>query len=322
MKRILITGGSGFIGTNLIDYFLRLGWPVCNLDCAPPRNQAHLAYWREGNLLDNKTLRTVFDDFSPEIILHFGARTDLNEKQDLAGYSTNIEGTLNLISQADRSASAERIIFASSQLVCRLGYQPVNEEDYSPTTLYGESKVRMEKIIRSANIKQAWTIVRPTSFWGPWFDIPYRIFFDVIRRGVYIHPAGLVIHKQWGYVENAAYQIHQLITANKRLVDRKTFYLADYVPIDLYDFATAVASAFGSRKVNTVPLQVLKGFAKLGDILQACGWQSPPLTSFRLGNIITHELQNLADLEEITGPLPFDYLSGIKKTTLWMRNHS
>ena len=62
----------------------------------------------------------------------------------------------------------KKIIIASSMLVCELGYSPKNFNDYKPNTLYGESKVLTEKIVKK--FKNSWTIVRPTSIWGPWFE--------------------------------------------------------------------------------------------------------------------------------------------------------
>lgn len=320
-KKILITGGSGFVGTNLVEHYINSGWDVFNLDIYHPRNNAHLPHWNKIDLLNRPAIFHALKDFSPSIILHFGARTDLDERVNLGGYAANIEGTLNLIDAIRETTSVQKVIFASSQLVCRLGYRPTSDDDYAPSTLYGLSKIWMERIIRTANLDQTWTIVRPTSFWGPWFGIPYRNFFDVVRKGLFIHPADTVVLKQWGYIENAVYQVQQLLDADREQAHGKTFYLADHQPFDLHKFANAVSKAFGKGPVRTVPLGLLQFAAKSGDFLQKLGWSSPPLTSFRLHNIVTEETQDLSPIESIAGTLPFDYHQGIQSTIAWMQEH-
>ena len=181
--KILITGGSGFIGTNLVERFIQNGYEVLNLDILPPRNKSHQPFWKKIDINEREDLANVVQEFRPKFILHFAARTDLRESESLAGYSENYIGVRNLIFAVKNISTVERIIFASSQLVCKIGYQPLNEDDYCPTTLYGTSKVIGEQIIRSVDeFGASWTIVRPTSIWGPWFGEPYRDFFDVIKN--------------------------------------------------------------------------------------------------------------------------------------------
>ena len=72
MSRIVITGGSGFIGTNLVDHFSANGHEVLNLDIAPPRKAAHQKYWMKSDLMEGASLKKNIGSFSPEFILHMG----------------------------------------------------------------------------------------------------------------------------------------------------------------------------------------------------------------------------------------------------------
>jgi nucleoside-diphosphate-sugar epimerase len=318
--RVIVTGGSGFIGTNLVSYFHEQDWEVSNFDIARPRNQEHFSYWKEVNLLDRDRLIKETQSFQPSAFLHFGARTDLNEQHNLAGYAANIDGVFNVIDAIRSTPSIQRVVFASSQLVCRLGYTPKDDYDYLPSTLYGQSKVLTERIIRSADdIDAIWTIVRPTSLWGPWFDVPYKNFFMTISRNLYVHPGGVSTLKQWGFIGNTVYQIWKIIKAPRDAVHKKTFYLADYTPINLSDFADKVQATFDAKPIRTIPSSILKSVARFGDIAQMLGWKKPPLTSFRYQNIVTNELQDLSALEEITGPLPYKVDSGIDLTLSWLK---
>jgi nucleoside-diphosphate-sugar epimerase len=318
-KKIIITGGSGFIGTNLVEFYIHEGWQVLNIDKAPPRNSLHQSFWKQIDITNKHDLQDIFQMFSPKYVLHFAARTDLIEQNNLSGYSANYSGVQNIIDAVRATPSIQRVIFASSQLVCRIGYQPKDAEDYCPTTLYGFSKVIGEQIIRaSRDIGCSFIIVRPTSIWGPWFDIPYRTFFQTIRKGYYFHPGQIRTFKQWGFVLNTVHQVHKLLSANNSQVNGKTFYLADYEPILLKNFANMIQEEMGAREILTLPLWFMKTLSKIGDVLQLLGWQNPPLTSFRLHNIISDEIQDLDPLESVAGALPYSKIDGVSQTAMWL----
>ncbi len=320
--RICITGGSGFIGTNLVEYFKQLGHTVINIDKNKPRNPTHKPVWIKQDILDKPSLLKTVEEFTPSILIHLAARTDLQEKTDINGYESNIKGTENIIAAIENTPTISRSIFASSQLVCQLGYIPKNDRDYNPSTLYGESKVISENIIRSSQLQTTWTIVRPTSIWGPWFEEPYKAFFLTIAKNRYIHPGNIKILKQWGFVGNSVYQIGKMIQSPKVLVDRKTFYLADYSPVELNYFANLVQKAMGANPIKTLPMPILKTAATVGDLLKQIGWKNPPLTSFRLKNIVTPEVQNLEEVKQIVGELPYNLDEGIYQTAEWLKNYS
>jgi nucleoside-diphosphate-sugar epimerase len=320
VKRAIITGGSGFIGTNLLTHLAEQGWQVASFDVVSPRNRYHEPYWQQCDLLDRDDVARQTQAFRPSVFLHFGARTDLDERKSLAGYAANIEGVRNVVETIRATPSVQRVIFASSQLVCHLGYRPEDEYDFCPSTLYGQSKAIGEKIVRSASdIGAVWTIVRPTSLWGPWFDVPYKNFFTAIARNIYFHPGKTKTLKQWGYVGNTAYQIQKLLEAPAEQIHRSMFYLADYEPVPLRDFANQVQQAIGARPIRTMPAGLLRAAGRVGDLAQKAGWQNPPLTSFRYGNIVTSELQDLEPLREVVGQLPFSLRHGIENTLRWLR---
>lgn len=319
-ERVVITGGSGFVGTNLVSFYAERGWEIRNFDILPPRNRNHDRYWRRVDLLDRDTLIRELRDFRPSVVLHFGARTDLDESVNLAGYAANIEGVCNVVDAIRATPSVARAIFASSQLVCRIGYVPRDENDYHPTTLYGSSKVLTERIVRAADdIGAVWTIVRPTSLWGPWFDVPYKNFFLAIARNLYVHPGATKTLKQWGFIGNAVFQVWTLVRSSGDAVHKRTFYLADYEPLDLRTFANTIQVALHARPIRTVPPRLLALVARLGDVAQTFGWTNPPLTSFRYNNIVMPELQDLEALKEVVGPLPYTSEQGIDITVRWLR---
>ena len=318
VTRVLVTGGSGFIGTNLIDYYLDSSVDVLSLDHSPPRKQDHQRVWKRVDLLKGEELRDAVRSYSPTHVLHMAAKTDLVGRQ-LADYPANTVGVENLIGALSGIEGLERVIFTSSRMVCEIGYQPRNETDYRPTTAYGESKIETERIVRSKARDLPWVIARPSSIWGPWFDIPYKDFFLSIARGRYFHTKGRRIHKSFGFVGNSVHQFHRLLSAPFDQVGGKTLYLADYPPLEVTEWAEQIRREIDAPPIRTIPYPVLKAAAVAGDVIQRIGVARVPLTSFRLNNLLTEMVYDVGPLEEVVGPLPYSLDEGTSRTVAWLR---
>lgn len=317
--RILVTGGSGFIGTNLVGHYLRPGATVLNLDQSAPRDPALAACWKKNDILDASGLRARLAEFQPTHIVHLAARTDL-EGRRIEDYMANTQGVTNLIDAAAGLPTLQRILFCSSRLVCRIGYPPRGPHDYCPTTLYGQSKVIGEQLVYAAkNLSCDWLIVRPTSIWGPGFDLPYRNFFDAVQRGRYLHPRGRRVLKSFGYIGNSVHQLDRLTFAPRERVHGRMLYLCDYQPIEVLEWAGMIREAFDAPRVRSVPVAALRFAALAGDLLERLGMRNAPLTSFRLDNLMTQMLHETADLEAICGPSPYSLAQGVRLTVDWMR---
>jgi nucleoside-diphosphate-sugar epimerase len=318
MSRIVVTGGSGFIGTNLLEALVRAGHEVTNLDVKAPPKPELAPHWQAVDILDADRLTQAMRQARPDAVVHLAARTDLNGAT-VADYRTNTDGVQNVIDAA-AAASAGRVLFASSRLVCRIGYQPKSPVDFQPTTPYGESKVIGEQLVRAIRGRPfEWTIVRPTSIWGPWFHVPYRNFFDAIRQGRYVHPKGFRVRKSFGYVGNSVHQLEKLLSAPAKAVQDGMFYLADYEPIEVLDWGGKVRQAFGAPPIREVPMPAMRAVAGMGDVVSKLGWRSVPLTSFRLDNLVTEMLHDTSNLRAVCGDLPFDLDGGVNRTVEWMQ---
>jgi GlcNAc-P-P-Und epimerase len=301
-RRILITGGSGFIGTNLVERVREDAEAVLSLDPRPPQNPDHRDVWRVLDPLDPEQLRTEFAAFRPTEVLHFGARTDLDG-----------------IDAVRRTESVERVMFASSRMVCRIDHRPSADDEYSPPNPYGESKMVGELLVRESRLETPWLLVRPTSIWGPWFDVPYKTFFLSIARGRYVNVRGRVVDKSFGYVGNSVHEIERLMAAPTDQVNGRTFYLADYPPINVGTMAEYIRGRIGAPALRTVPRPVLEPAAKAGDVLKRLGWRNPPLTTFRLDNLVTEMVFDLSATQAIAGDLPYTMEEGVDVTVDWLR---
>lgn len=319
-RRVFITGGSGFIGTNLVEHYRRRECAVVNFDLNAPRNAAHHDYWVVGDVRDASSLRPVLTEFAPDLVIHAAARTDLDGRS-IADYDANTQGVKALIEAAIDLKGLRSVVFFSSMLVCRLGYVPQSETDYCPTTLYGESKVLGEQMVRVVSTKDLpWVLVRPTSIWGPWFAAPYRNFFNAIHKGWFVLPRKVRSVRSYGYVGNLVAQVATIAEQESRCVGH-TYYLADYEPLHLEEWANRISNAWGRGRVREVPLSALRAGALLGDLAKSFGVKQTPLSSFRLNNLLTSAVFDMAETKAVCPSLPVGVDEGIKLTVDWLRNH-
>jgi nucleoside-diphosphate-sugar epimerase len=319
MAKIIITGASGFIGTNLLESLLQdPANEIINIDIVEPRFTAHRKYWRDVDVRNLDQLSKLVTAFKPNYIFHLAARTDLNSNS-IEDYSSNTIGVENLVAVSLKLSDLRRVIFVSSLLVCRLGYQQSHELDFCPNTAYGESKVTGEMIVRSRALELPWVIVRPTSIWGPWFAEPYRDFFEAIEKGIYVHSSKSGTTRSYGFVLNTVYQLKSLCYSDAKVVVGKTFYLADYEALNLMHWATLIQKKLGAKPIKFMPLTILKAVALTGDGLNFIGISNFPLTSRRLNNLLTDAVYDVNRLKLISGDLPYSLNDGVEITLNWLK---
>lgn len=124
MPRILVTGGSGFIGTNSIQLLTERGSDVVNFDVTPPLWEAQAGQWVPGDIHDRPRLDSVLEAYAPEAVVHLAAETRVGPRFSLDHYSANTVGTQDLLQALQLHDGVERVIITSTQYVCRPGYVP------------------------------------------------------------------------------------------------------------------------------------------------------------------------------------------------------
>jgi nucleoside-diphosphate-sugar epimerase len=297
------------------DNYKSLGVDIC-----PPKSGATSGWsFAECDILDTMKLRSTVTDFAPEVVVHLAARTDI-DGQSVAAYSANVDGTRNLIAAVASAGTVRRVLFASSQLVCRVGYVPRSDTDYCPINSYGESKVLAENIIRE-NMPETitWCLLRPTTIWGEGMSRHYQRFLGHLQAGRYFHFGKGPLFKSYGYVGNTVYQIMKFINIDDERIHGRTFYLSDYEPLSLTTWINRLAQALGAAPPRSVPVVVARFLGLGGDIANWMGLKTFPLNSYRVRNILTEYIFDMAETEKICGALPFTTDQGVSRTARWFQ---
>jgi len=182
-KRILVTGGAGFIGSNLVDELIRLGNEVIVLDDYSAGKEANLALVKQsgklhfvrGSVLDTLMVRKLAKE--ADVIFHLAAhcsRLCFDRPHNV--HDVNATGTLNLLEAVraiNKSTGSRRInrfvLCSSSEVYGTAKGQAINEEHgLEPSTVFGASKLAGELYTRVYHA--TWglpvVIVRPFNVYG------------------------------------------------------------------------------------------------------------------------------------------------------------
>lgn len=270
--------------------------------------------------MDQASVQAAFDAFKPTHVVHLAARTDTDEPVDVDAYRQNHEGTRILLEVVKRCACVERIVVTSTQFVCEAGYQPKNDLDFKPFTVYGESKRRTEMITREAALTCCWTIIRPTTIWGPW-SLRYRdVMFKVMRKGLYFHPGKGRVVRSYGYVGNVVWQIDRMLHAPRPVVDGRVFYVGDR-PFDLKEWVEVVSRVLVGKPVRYIPTFLIQLLAWVGDAFKLVGLPFP-ITSGRFRSMTSDYITPMDKTIDALGEAPFSIEAGVKETVKWYDNGS
>jgi len=120
--RALVTGGAGFIGSNLVDALVARGEDVLVLDDLSSGRRENLtgaldagATLLEASIADRDALARAFDEHRPQAVFHLAAQIDVRRSVEdpLFDLDLNVGGTINLLERS-RAAGVERFVFAST----------------------------------------------------------------------------------------------------------------------------------------------------------------------------------------------------------------
>ena len=259
LGRVLVTGGSGFVGANLVTELLDRGHHVRSFDRAPSPLADHPRLEVvQGDICDPQTVAAAVDGV--DTIFHTAAIIDLmggasvTDEYRRRSFAVNVHGTENLV-HAAQAAGVSRFVYTASNSVVMGGQRISGGDETLPYTqrfndLYTETKVVAEKFVLSQNgVGGLLTCsIRPSGIWGRGDQTMFRKVFESVLAG---HVKVLVGNKNVkldnSYVHNL---IHGFILAAEHLVAGGTapgqaYFINDGEPINMFEFSRPVVEACG-----------------------------------------------------------------------------
>jgi 3beta-hydroxy-delta5-steroid dehydrogenase/steroid delta-isomerase len=259
LGRVLVTGGSGFVGANLVAELLEQGHEVRSFDRAPSPLPAHpRLHVVQGDICDEATVAAAVEGidtvFHTAAIIELMGGASVTEEYRQRSFAVNVGGTENLVGAA-RDAGVKRFVYTASNSVVMGGKRISGGDETLPYTerfndLYTETKVAAERFVLSQNGVGAMLTcsIRPSGIWGRGDQTMFRRVFESVLAG---HVKVLVGSKNVkldnSYVHNL---IHGFILAGQHLVPGGTapgqaYFINDGDPINMFEFSRPVVEACG-----------------------------------------------------------------------------
>ena len=263
LGRVLVTGGSGFVGANLVTELLARGHHVRSFDRMPSSLPAHPNLTTVvGDICNTDDVERAVGRGTDAVnsVFHTAAIIDLmgggsvTDEYRQRSFAVNVEGTKNLVRAAQRAGVA-RFVYTASNSVVMGGQQISGGDETLPYTtrfndLYTETKVVAEQFVLGANGEQEMLTcsIRPSGIWGRGDQTMFRKVFDSVLAG---HLKVLVGDKNVkldnSYVHNL---VHGFILAAEHLVPGGTapgqaYFINDGEPINMFEFSRPVVQACG-----------------------------------------------------------------------------
>ena len=163
MKKIIVTGGSGFIGSNLVNYLIKKKYYVVNIDkLTYSSNKLDASRRNKNNYklikldINNKKLIKIIKKYKPHAIFNLAAETHVDRSIDEPKnfINTNINGTFNLLESLrflnKRKISPKLIHISTDEVYGDIKIGRVNENFmYAPSSPYSATKASADHLIKS-----------------------------------------------------------------------------------------------------------------------------------------------------------------------------
>lgn len=253
MTHVLVTGGTGFVGSHLVEALLAKGGVKVRClmrDVAQPRWLEPLPIERvAGTLEDAAALEKAVDGV--EIVYHVAGLTKAFSRE--AYFAANADGSVRLAEAVLKSNPKLRRFLLVSSLAAsgpaREG-RPVREDDpCRPVSGYGESKSAAEERLRALADRLPLTIVRPPIVIGP-RDTDFYQLFRAVSRHIRPH-LGWQKFLSWVYVKDLADGM--IAAANTERPSGATYFLAAPEGVRAEELGAAIARSLGAW---SIPLRV------------------------------------------------------------------
>lgn len=267
MKRLLFTGGTGFLGKNIMPLLMEK-YEVVTCGITPDDAiQANLA--KEAPKFDQH-----FD-----IVLHACGKAHVvpkTEAEKQAFFDVNYQGTVNLCSALEKVGVPKALVFISTVAVygCEYGNLITEEHPLNGGSPYAKSKIMAEKYLTEWGKKHnvVLGILRPSLLAGKNAPGNLGAMVNGVRKGFYMNIAG-------GSVVKSILMAEDIARILPFLIEKGGIYnVCDTRQPSFGELSISVAKQLGKRKPISIPYWMAWCMAKVGDLLGS----KAPINSYKL----------------------------------------
>jgi nucleoside-diphosphate-sugar epimerase len=292
---IYLTGSNGFVGKNIVNYFLGKHFIV----------PLHLRYIEDQEIsIDNSN-----------VLIHLGGVA--HDLQGSLNYDHYINSNYKLTKQLFDSfinSDATTFIFFSTVKAVAENINGVLKEDFiaNPKTFYGKSKLMAEEYILTRALPKGKKVfvLRPCMIHGPGVKGNFKLLFSIIRKNIPWPLGAFENLRSFCSIENLCFVLIELIERND--IPSGVYNVADDSPISTNDVVQIISNSLGKKPlIYKIPPIIIRFLCKIGDRFNFT-FNSNRLEKLTESYIVSNEKIKSALNKE----LPVDILSGLKKTII------
>lgn len=286
MRRVLVTGATGFLGRALCRTLAGAGWTVRGTfhRVRPETGSSGVSEWHGiRSLEENIDWEPLLADV--DCVVHAAAiahRIDRSQDVSDSVYDLVNHRATALLASACKRSGIRRFVFVSSiGATADMSETLVDEETpCAPSTCYGRSKLAGERAISEilADGDCDWCILRPTLMYGPGNPGNMARLLRLIRLGIPIPFGAIQNRRSFLFVGNMVSAIQLGATATA--ASRQVFCVADDDVLSTPELIRAIGSATGRRiRMWAAPHSALAALGRLGDLVERATGRSPGFDS-------------------------------------------
>ncbi len=325
MKKILITGANGFIGSFLVEKALACGYETW----AGVRKSSNLQYLQDEKIKfidiqynDITALRKQLERVNPDYIIHNAGITKCTKTEDFD--RINYQYTANLIEAIKSSTlSIKKFVLMSSLSAYGIGdekgYTPIELTDTpNPNTAYGKSKLKAEQHLQS-KADFPYIIFRPTGVYGP-RETDYLMMLKTVKAGFNISAGFKAQHLTFIYVKDL---VDIVFIGLDSKIENRSYFVSDGKVYTTSEYARLIKHLLDKNKTIkiTIPLPVVRMVSYISEMISKL--TKRPSTLNRDKFIIMKQRNWECNIQPLIDDLEFspryDLQQGLKESIEWYK---
>ncbi|HIH32438.1 TPA: NAD-dependent epimerase/dehydratase family protein [Candidatus Woesearchaeota archaeon] len=253
-QKVLITGGSGFLGINLVRHLYNKGYDIAVIDLVKfdyPDMKDKITFL-QGDIRHVKSVEKIMKGCS--YVVHCAAALPLYSKEEI--FTTDVDGTRIVLEVAEKHKVRRAVHISSTAVYGIPDHHPLKENDrLEGVGNYGQAKILAEEVcLEFRNKGMIVPILRPKSFVGPERLGVFAIYYDWVHRGKNIPIIGTGKNRyQLLDVEDLCEVIHTCIVANEKKVNDTFNIGARLFTTMAEDFGAVLKHKGSGKKVICIP---------------------------------------------------------------------
>jgi nucleoside-diphosphate-sugar epimerase len=309
MKRVLVTGATGFVGQHLCRSLLEKGYAVRGTyRSSEPASAAGLDWARIVDLENQTNWGEALEGI--DYVVHLAAlahQVGVNDADLAAKYQQiNFEGTAGLARAVARQREVQRFVFISSAKALPIDGVPMSE--------YGLSKRAAEDAIKRILIDTDWCIVRPCLVYGPGNLGNMSRLIRLLKSGLPLPFGAIQNSRSFLFVGNLVDAIERCLKDPR--ASRQTFNVSDGDSLSTPELVRCLARHMGKpARLISVPVPWMREMARFGDLVKRLTGVSIGWDSYSIERLCSSFVLSNDDIQQVLGwAPPYSVENGIRCT--------